>query len=73
MMSRHAALKKRRGVEVRDELEGRGISVRPGSIRLLAEEADYAYKDVGEVARVCHDAGLAGRVARLRPLGVIKG
>jgi tRNA-splicing ligase RtcB len=73
MMSRSAALKVRRGGEVKDELEARGISVRPGSIRLLAEEADYAYKDVSEVARVCHVAGLGGLVARLRPLGVVKG
>jgi tRNA-splicing ligase RtcB (3'-phosphate/5'-hydroxy nucleic acid ligase) len=73
MMSRHAALKVRHGGEVKDELEARGISVRPGSIRLLAEEADYAYKDVSEVARVCEAAGLAGLVARLRPVGVVKG
>lgn len=73
MMSRHAALKVRHGGEVKDELEARGISVRSGSIRLLAEEADYAYKDVGEVARVCQAAGLGGLVARLRPVGVVKG
>ncbi|MFP3881760.1 MAG: RtcB family protein [Actinomycetota bacterium] len=73
MMSRHAALKVRHGGEVKDELEARGISVRPGSIRLLAEEADYAYKDVSEVARVCEAAGLGGLVARLRPVGVVKG
>ena len=73
MMSRSAALKVRHGGEVKDELEARGISVRPRSIRLLAEEADYAYKDVSEVARVCDAAGLGGLVARLRPLGVVKG
>jgi tRNA-splicing ligase RtcB (3'-phosphate/5'-hydroxy nucleic acid ligase) len=73
MMSRHAAKGVRRGGEVKDELEARGISVRPGSIRLLSEEADYAYKDVSEVARVCEAAGLAGLVARLRPVGVVKG
>lgn len=73
MMSRHAALKVRHGGEVKDELEARGISVRPRSIRLLGEEADYAYKDVSEVARVCEAAGLAGPVARLRPVGVVKG
>ncbi|MFP3914169.1 MAG: RtcB family protein [Actinomycetota bacterium] len=73
MMSRHAALKVRQGKEVGGELEARGISVRPGSIKLLAEEADYAYKDVTEVARVCEAAGLGGPVARLRPVGVVKG
>lgn len=73
MMSRTAALKLRHGGEVKDELEARGISVRPGSVRLLAEEADYAYKDVSKVARVCETAGLGALVARLRPLGVVKG
>ncbi len=72
-MSRHAALKIRGGAEVRQELETRGISVRPGSTRLLSEEADYAYKDVSEVARVCQAVGLGGLVARLRPVGVVKG
>ncbi|MCH8899465.1 MAG: RtcB family protein, partial [Acidobacteria bacterium] len=46
---------------------------RPRSVKLLAEEAPYAYKDVDEVVRVCEAAGLADRVARLRPLGVVKG
>jgi tRNA-splicing ligase RtcB len=73
MMSRHSAKRMRHGGEVKDELEARGISVRPGSIRLLSEEADYAYKDVSEVARVCEAAGLAALVARLRPVGVVKG
>ncbi len=73
MMSRHAALKVRHGGEVKDELEARGISVRPRSIRLLSEEADYAYKDVNEVARVCQAASLGGLVARLHPVGVVKG
>jgi tRNA-splicing ligase RtcB len=58
---------------VRIDLERAGISIRPGSVRLLAEEAPYAYKDVDEVARVCAAAGLADRVARLRPIGVVKG
>jgi tRNA-splicing ligase RtcB len=40
---------------------------------LLSEEAPYAYKDVDEVAEVCARAGLAAKVARLRPVGVIKG
>ena len=39
----------------------------------LAEEQPAAYKDVSHVAQVCHDAGLARKVARLRPIGVIKG
>jgi tRNA-splicing ligase RtcB len=73
LLSRHAALRVQRGVDVRDQLEGAGISIRPGSARLLAEEAPYAYKDVDQVADVCQRAGLAARVARLRPVGVVKG
>jgi tRNA-splicing ligase RtcB len=71
-MSRSAAKKVQSGSEVRKELEDRGIVVRasPGE---LAEEAPYAYKDVDRVVGVVHDAGLARKVARLVPLGVIKG
>lgn len=72
-MSRSAAKRRASGGEVRADLETAGIAVRPGSVRLLAEEAPYAYKDVDEVARVCEAAGLAARVARLRPVGVVKG
>jgi tRNA-splicing ligase RtcB len=73
VMSRKKASKRSSGHDVRQGLEDHGISVRPGSVRLLAEEAPYAYKDVDEVADVCHQAGLAGKVARLLPLGVVKG
>ncbi len=55
------------------DLEHEGIAVRPGSVSLLAEEAPYAYKDVDEVVNVCDLAGLAAPVARLRPIGVVKG
>ncbi len=58
---------------MRRDLEAEGISVRPGSVRLLSEEAPYAYKDVDEVVDVCHRANLATKVARLVPLGVVKG
>ncbi len=73
VMSRSQAKKQSSGEEVRGRLEARGVSVRPGSVRLLSEEAPYAYKDVDEVADVCARAGLAAKVARLRPLGVVKG
>ena len=73
LMSRKKAKQQEKGREVMDGLEAEGISVRPGSVGLLSEEAPYAYKDVDEVARVCEVAGLAQRVARLRPLGVVKG
>ncbi len=73
VMSRKKAKKQASGHAVRLGLESEGISVRPSSVRLLSEEAPYAYKDVDAVADVCHDAGLAHKVARLRPLGVVKG
>jgi len=73
VMSRKQALKRARGGDVREELEGEGIVVRPGSTKLLSEEAPYAYKDVDRVVEVCRLAGLAEPVARLKPLGVVKG
>jgi tRNA-splicing ligase RtcB len=72
-MSRHAATKRVHGGVLRDELERSGISVRAGSLRGLAEEAPFAYKNVDEVVATCEGAGLACRVARLRPIGVVKG
>jgi tRNA-splicing ligase RtcB len=72
VMSRGVARRRASGAEVRRGLEQVGIAIGSGSAKLLAEEAPYAYKDVDEVARVCQAAGLAARVARLRPLGVIK-
>ncbi|MGW3497318.1 RtcB family protein [Streptomyces sp. NPDC001020] len=71
--SRHQALRQVRGEQLRGELESRGISVRPSSWRGLAEEAPDAYKDVDAVARATEGAGLARLVARLVPLGVVKG
>ena len=73
-MSRSAA--KRRGAggrALREELERAGIAVRARAPRDLPEEAPYAYKDVDEVVSVCEQAGLGRRVARLRPVGVVKG
>lgn len=72
-MSRTAAKKVQSGAEVRKDLEDRGIVVRCASAGELAEEAPYAYKDVDRVVEVVHQAGLAWKVARLVPLGVIKG
>jgi tRNA-splicing ligase RtcB len=72
-MSRHAAKKQVRGEELRRELERQGIEVRASSLRGLAEEAPSAYKDVDEVVAICERAGLARRVARLKPAGVLKG
>jgi len=72
-LSRTAAKKQVEGGALRRELEAQGIAVRAASSRGLAEEAPLAYKDVDSVVRVVERAGLAGRVARLRPIGVVKG
>jgi tRNA-splicing ligase RtcB (3'-phosphate/5'-hydroxy nucleic acid ligase) len=72
-LSRTAAKKQVEGGVLRRELEAQGIVVRAASSRGLAEEAPLAYKDVESVVRVVERAGLAGRVARLRPIGVVKG
>jgi tRNA-splicing ligase RtcB len=58
---------------LRRELEQQDIVVRCASKRGLAEEAPFAYKDVERVVNVVHETGLARRVARLVPLGVVKG
>jgi tRNA-splicing ligase RtcB len=72
-LSRHAALKQWSGRKIIDELAARGIIVRSPSTRGVAEEAPGAYKDVGAVVAAAEHAGLARRVARLRPLICIKG
>ena len=72
-MSRHAASKHWSGRKIVDELAGRGILIRSPSMRGIAEEAPGAYKDVGAVVAAAEHAGLARRVARLRPLICIKG
>jgi tRNA-splicing ligase RtcB len=72
-LSRTAARKRIGGGELRRQLESRGIVVRCPSPKGLAEEAPFAYKDVDRVVRVVERAGLARRVARLVPIGVVKG
>lgn len=73
VLSRTAAKKQVRGEQLRGELESDGIRVRAGSMAGLAEEAPLAYKDVDRVVNVVCRAGIARRVARLRPLAVVKG
>jgi tRNA-splicing ligase RtcB len=72
-MSRHAALKQWSGRKIVDELASQGILIKSPSTRGVAEEAPGAYKDVGAVVAAAEHAGLARRVARLRPLICIKG
>jgi tRNA-splicing ligase RtcB (3'-phosphate/5'-hydroxy nucleic acid ligase) len=72
-MSRTAIRKQVEGGALRKRLERQGIAVRAPSARGLAEEAPEAYKDVEQVVAIVERAGLAARVARLRPIGVLKG
>lgn len=73
MMSRTQAKHEIRGATLKEKLEAEGISVRAGSIAGLAEEAPEAYKDIEDVADVVHRTGIARKVARLRPVAVMKG
>ena len=72
-LSRNAALKASKGRAIYRELEDKGILVRWTGRSTLAEEMPDAYKDVDEVVEVVHKAGIAHKVARLRPLAVVKG
>ncbi|WP_224963391.1 RtcB family protein [Geomonas subterranea] len=72
-MSRHEAKKKFRGDKLQREMEQRGIYVRTDSFGGLAEEAGAAYKNIDEVVEATELAGLSKRVARLVPIGNIKG
>jgi len=73
VMSRTQAGKRIKGPALARELGERGIAVRTDSWRGFAEEAPFAYKDVSEVVAVCHGSGIARKVARMSPLGVLKG
>lgn len=73
VMSRRQAKRSIRGDRLRSELEAEGISIRVGSMPGLAEEAPKAYKDVSRVIETVSQAGIAHKVARLRPVAVVKG
>jgi len=73
MMSRKAATRALSGQEIINDLEKKGIIVKCYSLRGIAEEAPQAYKDIDEVVEVVHQAGLSKKVAKLKPLAVIKG
>lgn len=72
-MSRHKAMQLVGGAELKERLREQGIVVEARSLRDLPEETPEAYKDIDEVIRTCEGAGLSRPVARLRPLGVLKG
>jgi tRNA-splicing ligase RtcB len=73
LMSRHEAKRNVRGEKLRADLEAEGIHIRAGSMAGLAEEAPQAYKDVDQVVEAVVGGGIARKVARLRPVTVIKG
>ncbi|MCH7870662.1 MAG: RtcB family protein [Planctomycetes bacterium] len=72
-MSRGAAIRASRGRSILKELSDRGVYARARGRTGLEEEQPDAYKDVSQVCDVVHKAGIAAKVARLRPVGVIKG
>jgi len=72
-MSRHAAMRAKSGSQVMQELAQQGILLRAADKRTVAEEMPDAYKDVDRVVAVCHGACISRKVARMRPLAVMKG
>lgn len=73
LMSRHEALRRFRGEEIKRDLESKGIELKSTSWKGVAEEASEAYKDVDEVVSVSHRVGIGRLVARVVPVGVMKG
>jgi tRNA-splicing ligase RtcB len=72
-MSRHEAIRRFRGEKIKQDLERKGIELRFTGWKGVAEEASAAYKDVDEVVRVSHKVGIGKLVARVVPVGVMKG
>jgi tRNA-splicing ligase RtcB (3'-phosphate/5'-hydroxy nucleic acid ligase) len=72
-MSRSEAKRRVRGRSLFREMQDRGVHVMAAGMATVAEEMPEAYKDVTDVVDVVHNAGIAVRVAQLRPIGVIKG
>jgi tRNA-splicing ligase RtcB len=73
VMSRSRAMKLAKGRDIVRELKDKGITVRSASRSTIAEEISDAYKDVSDVVEVVHNAGISKKVAKLKPMGVIKG
>jgi tRNA-splicing ligase RtcB len=73
VMSRSAAIRRFRPAQVRELLNSRGIYVRSATKEGLTEEAPDAYKDIDHVVRICQGAGITRMVARMKPIGVVKG
>ncbi|MEJ2627962.1 MAG: RtcB family protein, partial [bacterium] len=73
IMSRHAAVRRFQNRSLQNELEKQGIIVRSRGRRTLYEEAPQAYKEIDRVTAIVQGAGISKRVARMKPLGVVKG
>jgi len=71
--SRSAALRSLRGETIKAELEKKGIEIKSGSWKSIAEEAPQVYKDIDEVVKVSHEVGIGNLVARVKPMAVMKG
>ncbi len=71
--SRSSALRNLRGEDIKKQLNKKGIEVKAGSWKSLAEEAPSVYKDIDEVVEVVHELGISKKVAKMKPLGVVKG
>ncbi len=73
VLSRHQAIRQAKGRAIWREMEDAGIIVRSAGKKTLAEEMSEAYKDISNVVEVVHNAGISRKVARMRPMGVVKG
>lgn len=73
VMSRHEALRRFRGEQIKMDLEKKGVELKSTSWKGVAEEASGAYKDIDEVVRVSHEVGIGKLVAKVIPVGVMKG
>ena len=73
VQSRHQALKAAKGKDLINELHKSGIVIQAKGYKTIAEEMPHAYKDVSEVVNIMHNAGISTKVAKVRPIGVIKG
>jgi tRNA-splicing ligase RtcB (3'-phosphate/5'-hydroxy nucleic acid ligase) len=73
VMSRAAAIRQFRAEDVKKDLEKNRIFIKAASLKGISEEAPEVYKDIDEVVKISHDAGIGNLVVRVRPIGVIKG
>ncbi len=73
VMSRHQALRQFKGEKIKSELQSKNIEIKAGGWKSIAEEAPGVYKDIDEVVRVSHEAGIGNLVAKVKPLAVMKG